>query len=132
MIEYRGTTSSIPEEKHYRFRLLGTGAADPTVEVGPASVRVTLTATGVYKIAWPIVDGPGNFIGFVGAPMFGAATPADVKGQTCTRSTYTAPTETAGGFLSISVWSSTFAADNLQATEYLDFTIAFSGNSEIG
>jgi hypothetical protein len=64
--------------------------------------------------------------------MFGGATAADVKGQTCTHDVYTAPTATAGGFLSISVWSSTFAADNLQATEYLDFTIAFSMNSEIG
>jgi hypothetical protein len=127
-MQFDRVLSSVPDERHYRIRLLGTGAADPTVEVGQ-KVTVARTAAGVYKITF--TDNPGNFIG-MGAPMFGAATPADVKGQTCTRGTYTAPTATASGFISVSVWSSTFSADDLQATEYLDLDIVFTENTEVG
>lgn len=118
--------STIQDERHYRIRLLGTGAADPTVQFGP--VTVTHQATGVYRITFP--KNPGTFIGLVGMPAFGAETPGDVKGQTCTRDTWTAPTASASGYLDVSVWSSAFAADDLQATEYLDLTIAFSESSE--
>lgn len=119
--------SSIPDERHYRIRLLGTGAADPTVEI-KQGVTVTRTASGVYKFVFNI--GPGTFVGMA-APAFGAATPADVKGHTATRSTYTAPTATVAGFLTVSVWSSTFAADDLQATEYLDLDFIFTENTEV-
>lgn len=118
--------SSVPDERHIRVRLLGTGAADPTREIGQG-VTITRTAVGVFKIVFN--EGQGTFVGFSYA--FGAATAADVKGQTCTRGTYTNPTATAAGFLSISVWSSTFAADELNATEYLDLDFVFSQNSEV-
>lgn len=121
-MQHSPSLSSVPGERLYRIRLLGTGAADPTVELGQG-VTVARTATGVYRITFN--DGPGTFVGISGY-MFGAATPGDVKGQTLTRSTWTAPTSTADGFLSVSVWSSTFAADDLQATEYLDITVVFS------
>jgi len=97
------------------------------MEIGQG-VTVTRTAVGVFKIVFN--EGQGTFVG-MGAPMFGAATPGDVKGQTCTRGTYTAPTATAAGFLSISIWSSSFAADELQTTEYLDLDFVFSQNSEV-
>jgi hypothetical protein len=119
--------SSVPDERHIRVRLLGTGAADPTREIGQG-VTITRTASGVYKIVFN--EGQGTFVG-MGAPAFGAATAADVKGHTCTRGTYTSPTATAAGFLSISVWNSSFAADDLQATEYLDLDFVFSQNSEV-
>lgn len=119
--------SSVPDERHIRVRLLGTGAADPTVELGQR-VTVTRSAEGVYKITFD--EGQGTFVG-MNSPMFGAATPADVKGHTCTRDTYTAPTATAAGFIEISVWGSTFAAEDLQATEYLDLDFIFSQNSEV-
>jgi hypothetical protein len=121
-MQHTPSLSSVPGERLYRIRLLGTGAADPTVEIGQG-VTVTRTASGVYKVTF--TDGPGTFVGIAGY-VFGAATPGDVKGQTLTRSTYTVPTSTADGFLSLSVWSSAFAADDLQTTEYLDVTIAFS------
>lgn len=114
--------SSVPGERLYVLRLLGTGAADPTVEIGQG-VTVTRTATGVYRVTFN--EGPGTFVGIRGY-TFGAATPADVKGQTLTRGTLVAATATADAYLELSVWSSTFAADNLQTTEYLDVTIAFS------
>lgn len=121
-MQFYPSASSVPGEKLYAIRLLGTGAADPTTEIGQG-VTVTRTATGVYRITFN--DGPGTFVGIRGY-AFGAATPGDVKGQTLTRNTFVQPTSTADGYLEVSVWSSTFAADNLQATEYLDITIAFS------
>ncbi len=119
--------SSVPDERIVRVRLLGTGAADPTVQIGQR-VAVTHTATGVYKFTFGV--GLGTFVSMQ-CPMFGAATPGDVKGQTATRSVFTDPTATALGFLSVSVWSSTFAADDLQATETLDLAFIFTENSEV-
>ena len=127
-MQYSPGKTSLPDERIVRVRLLGTGAADPTVQVVGPRVTVTRTAAGVYKFVFN--DGMGTFIG-LGAPRFGAATPGDVKGQTCTRGAYTDATATAAGFISISVWSSTFAADDLQATEFLDLSFIFSENSEV-
>ncbi len=127
-MQYSPGKTSVPDERTVRVRLVGTGAADPTVQIVGPRVTVTHTATGVYKITFN--DGMGTFVG-MNAPMFGAVTPGDVKGQTCTRSAYTDATSTAAGFLSISVWNSSFAADDLQATEFLDLTFVFSENSEV-
>lgn len=127
MQQYAFPKSNIPEENHYRLRLLGTGAAHPTKEIGQG-MTVTRTAVGVFKIEFN--DAPATFIGMA-SPAFGAATPADVKGHTATRSTYTAPTATARGFISISVWSATFAADELNATEYLDLDFVFAATSAV-
>jgi hypothetical protein len=122
VVQHYPSQSSVPSERLKVIRLLGTGAADPTVEIGQG-VTVTRTASGVYKVVFN--EGPGTFVGIRGY-VFGGSTPGDVKGQTLTRSTFTAPTATVDGFVSLSVWSSTFAADDLQATEYLDVTVAFS------
>lgn len=126
MADFAVTRSTIPDERLYAIRLLGTGAADPTVEIGQG-ITAPRQAAGVYRVTF--AKNPGTFIGIRGH-AFGAATPGDVKGQTLTRDTFTAATATASGYLDIAVWSSTFAADDLQTTEYLDLTIAFSENSE--
>jgi len=112
--------SSVLEERKYQIRLLGTGAANPVTEVGQR-VLVTRTAVGVFKVAF--LDHPGTFIRFGWAS--GATVPGDVKGQTLTRGL---PVTDAAGQLSISVswWSSAFAADELLATEYLDLEFIFS------
>lgn len=115
--------TSVNNERVHQFRLLGTGAADPTIELAPSGATVTRQATGVFRITMP--SGSGTFVGVRGY-MLGAATPGDVKGQTVTRDTYTAPTATALGFLDIALWSSTFAADDLQTTEYLDIAIVMT------
>lgn len=120
-MSFSNSKTSVDDERLYVFRLLGTGAADPTVEVGPSGATVTRQGVGVHRITMPA--GSGTFIGIRGY-MLGAATPGDVKGHTVTRDTYTAPTATARGFLDIAIWSATFAADELNATEYLDLTIA--------
>lgn len=126
MAEHYTTRSTIPEERLYVIRILGTGAADPTLEIGQG-VSVTEEATGNYRVTFS--KNPGKFIGIRGY-AFGGATPADVKGYTLTRDTYTAPTTTADGFLDLWVWDSSFAAADLAATQYLDVTIAFSESSE--
>lgn len=113
--------SNTAGRRTYSVGLTGTGAADPVKRYGN-NVTVTWTATGVYKFAF--AAHPGNLLGF--RAQFGADTPGDVKGQTCTRSTYTAPSGSTPGFLSLSVWSSGFAADDLQLLEYLDIEFEFS------
>ena len=112
--------SSIHEERVHRIRLLGTGAANPTIEVGQR-VTVTRTGVGVWRIDW--LDHPGTFVncGYMG----GALVASDVKGQTLTRGV---PVTSAAGVLSItfSWWSSAFAADELLANEYIDLSVVFA------
>jgi hypothetical protein len=119
--------TNMAEERLYPCRILGTGAADPTKEAGPG-LTVTRSAEGVLKVAF--AQNPGTFVGIRGY-AFGAATPSAVKGHTMTRDTYTAPASGVGGYIEISVWDSTFAADDLEATEYLDVTFAFAEQSVI-
>jgi hypothetical protein len=111
--------TSVHGERTHRIRLLGTGGSAPTIELGQR-VTVTRVSTGLYRLTW--AEGPGTFVGLAGAPVFGAVTPGDVKGQTCTRDTF----DTANNQLDLAVWSSTFAADDLQTTEYLDIAVVFA------
>lgn len=121
-MDFSPSRSNVHEERTHHVRLLGTGAAAPTIEFGPGIVA-SLSATGVVKLTW--TEFPGTFIRF--GYGFGAVTPGDVKGQTCTRDT---PDTTAGVFsLEFSIWSSAFAADNLQLTEYLDLAIVFAATA---
>lgn len=113
--------TDVDNEQVRQLRLLGTGAANPTVEFG-REVTVVRQSAGLLRITFA---SPGTFIAIRGY-VFGAATPGDVKGQTLTRKTYTAATSTAAGFLDVAIWSSTFAADDLQATEYLDLALVFT------
>lgn len=112
--------SNTPGLKMHHVRLLGANGADPTKELGNG-ITVTRTGEGVYRLTW--AQNPGTFVGMVGT--FGAATPGDVKGMTVTRDTFTAATSTASAYLDISTWDSTFAADDIIATEYLDLVIMF-------
>lgn len=106
----------------HHVRLLGTGAATPTKEIGQ-SVTVSRTAAGVYKLTWGTAQHPGTFLTMSYA--LGASTAADVKGQTLTRGLVIAATATAGLNISVSLWDSTFAADDLQTTEYIDLVFCF-------
>jgi len=56
------TRSPTPERVSYDVRILGTGAADPTREVGAdAGVVVTRTGTGVYRFQFD--HNPGKYLG---------------------------------------------------------------------
>lgn len=120
MADFSQVKSSIHEERTHRIRILGTGAANPVIEVGQR-VTITRTAAGVWRIDW--LDHPGTFVG--ATYMGGALVSSDVKGQSLTRGV---PVTSAAGVLSItfSWWSPTFVADELLATEYIDFTIVFA------
>lgn len=118
--------SNVVDERVYRVRILGTGAADPTKQIG-RGVSVTRTAEGVYKFTF--ANNPGTFVNFY--PGLGAATPSAVKGHTVTRDTPVAATATTNAYIELSVWDSTFAADDLDATEYLDVTFVYSTNSAV-
>lgn len=116
------TRSNVAELKEYHLRLLGTGASAPTKELG-YGMTVTRTGVGAFRITW--AANPGSFVNFTWG--LGAATPGDVKGQTVTRDTF----DTSAGVytLDVAMWSSTFAADELNATEYMDLTIRFKETS---
>jgi hypothetical protein len=112
--------TNVPEERIYRCRLLGTGTT-PTKEVGDG-LTVTRTAAGVYKITFSGFN-PFALIGFYWG--LGATTPGDVKGHTVTRAGAVAVSSGVVS-LEVSLWSATFAADDLQATEYMDLTFVFT------
>lgn len=110
--------TNVHEERVLRCRLLGTGVTAPTIEFGPR-MSVARVSAGLYRFTF--TDAPGTFV-TIGGYVFGAATPGDVKGQTLTRDTY----DSTNLQIDVAVWSSTFAADDLQTTEYLDIEFVFS------
>lgn len=120
MAQFFQPLASEPEVRNHHVRLLGTGAAAPTKQIGQG-IAVTRTALGVYKLTW--TDNPGTFIG--ATHMLGAETPGDVKGHTLTRDTYDAT----NFVLEVSLWDSVFAANDLAATEYIDLVVAFKATS---
>lgn len=117
--EFFPTRSNVAELKEYHLRLLGTGAADPTKELG-LGMTVARTAVGVFRITW--LSGPGAFVNFAWA--LGGATMSDVKGFTVTRDTF----DTTSGVytLDVSLWNASFAAAELAANTYMDLTIRFT------
>lgn len=98
--------------------MVGTGATVPTETFG-AGVVMTRTAAGRLKLTW--ADDPGVFAGVTWG--IGATTQGDVKGHTVTHSVYPL---TAGTYtLEIDIWDSAFAAEDLEALEWLTLNIHF-------
>lgn len=109
--------TSVHEERTYRLRLLGTGAADPTVEVGQG-ITADETATGVYLLTWKYA--PGVFVGWHYG--FGAVTPADLKGYTAVRDTY----DTTNLQLEVRIYNASGTLADLAAAQYIDITVVFA------
>lgn len=109
---------SEPEVYLTWVRMVGTGASVPTEVLG-AGVTITRTDVGRYLLTW--LDNPGTFAGFTWG--LNATTQGDIKGHTVTASVYplTASTYT----LEIDLWDSAFAAEDLEALEWLTLAIAF-------
>ncbi len=104
--------------RHHLVQLLGTGASAPTKVIGKG-ITVSYTAAGRYLLTW--ASNPGEFLGFTWGLQ--ATTQADVKGHTVTAGAYPA---TASTFtLEIDLWDSAFAAEDLEALEWLFLDIAF-------
>lgn len=119
--DFNSDRSTQPEKRSYEIRLLGTGAAAPTVEAGPGTA-VTRNSIGNYRITFD--DPPGTFIGL----SYGlqAATPADLAGHTVIADTWVKPTATADGYLDVVLYSAADAAHDLAADEYMLLEIKFS------
>lgn len=113
--------SNIPDERVYRTRILGTGAGNPTLEIG-AGVTVAWVSTGLYRYTWS--QGPGTFIGWLHGP--GAATTGDLKGYTFVRDTY----DTTNHQIDVAVYNSSNNLADLAATQYLDATFVFAEDSQ--
>lgn len=111
--------ASEPEVYETIVQLLGTGAAVPTKVLG-TGISISRTAAGRILLTW--ADNPGTFVG-IGGWGFNAATQGDVKGHTVTASVYplTASTYT----LELDIWDSAFAAEDLEALEWLTVRLLF-------
>jgi len=114
------TRDTQPGTRHHQVRILGTGAANPTKQLG-LGVTVTWVATGRYLYTW--ADHPGTFVGFT--PGFQAATPADLKGYTVVADTW----DSTNKQLEFSVFNSSFAAADLAANQYLYLDIVFKATT---
>lgn len=117
--------TSIPDERTYRIRILGVNGANPTEELGQG-IAVTRTGEGAYRVTF--AENPGTFVGWSCA--FGAATPADLKGYTAVRDTFTAQSGATLGYLDFVVYDSTFTAADLIANQYADIAVTFSTNTD--
>lgn len=116
-MDFSPSRSSVHEDRVHKIRIQGTGAADPTVEVGQR-VKVTHVTTGQYRITWS--EAPGQFE--VASLDLGAANPADLKGYSVVRDTY----DSTNLQIDFVVFNSSFNAADLAAAQFLDLTITFS------
>jgi len=112
-----------PDVVAHVIRLLGTGAANFTKQVGEG-VTVVRSGTGAHTITW--ADNPGTYLGW--SPAFGAATPADLAGHTAVREVYVAATKS----MAFTIYNASFAAHDLEADEYIDLTIIFRRTAVTG
>lgn len=117
------TKSSEPNTHELKVSLAGAGTSAPTKTYGNG-VTVTRTAEGVLRLTFD--DHLGPFVGIPGF-LFGATTPGDVKGHTLTRGAY----NTAGHYVEVSIWDSSFAADDIDSGETLDLTCVFKLGSAV-
>lgn len=124
-MQFYDPKTSIPDERKYRIRILGVNNADPTEQLGQG-VTISRTGEGAYRITF--AQNPGTFIGW--SCNFGAATPADLKGYTAVRDTYTAQSGSTLGCLDFVVYDSSFNAADLIADQYADITVEFSTNTD--
>src|SRR5512138_3897130 len=85
MLQAHPVRATLPEVQHHLVRLLGTGAAACTVELGNG-ITVTRPAIGRILLTWG--DSPGVYVGFTHGLQ--AATPGDLKGYTVVADTYDA------------------------------------------
>lgn len=112
-----------PEVIEADLYLTGADGANPTKNHG-AGMTVTRSAEGVYLVTFK--ENNGNFLGL--AYGFGATTAADVKGYTMTYGLYSTTALT----ITLNVWDSTFAAQDIIAAQYLSVAFKFRRTSVSG
>lgn len=111
----------VPESRLRFVRLLGTGAAAPTVETG-RGVTCTRTSIGLYKLTW--AEQPGAYVGLAGVSLE-AATPADLVGHSVIADTYDATTRS----IELRLANNADAAHDLAALEWINLTFRFKQTS---
>lgn len=113
--------SSAREKRTYEMRLLGTGAANPTMDFGGQGVVVTRTGVGAFLAAFN--HNPGKFDRW--DPALGAAVPANLKQCSLVRGVWNAATRT----ITFSLFDGAGAARELAANEYIDLAFIFQASS---
>lgn len=109
-----------PGVAEHTLRILGTGAANPTLQTLQGGLVVTRTGVGTYLITWlPSTDKLGSFDSW--SPGFGSLTMVDLAGYTAVRGVYNSTART----LAFTVLNGANAAADLAANQYLDFSIRF-------
>lgn len=108
--------SSEPETYSEIVTMLGTGASAPTKTYGKG-LAITRSGVGVYVLTF--TDPPGNLAGY--STGFKATTMSALKGYTATLGDFDA----AGKVISVSVWTSAFAAADLAAAQSLSLLLVF-------
>lgn len=119
-------TNTIPQLKRNTIRILGTGAAAPTLVEGE-NVTVTRTGLGVYRFTFTV--NPYQWLGPAGAAARQCTTVAALKGCTETWGAFVAATDSAGAYVEMSLWDSAFNIRELAALEWLTFDLLFQTTS---
>lgn len=120
-MDFAPVRASVHEMRVIATRIVGTGAANPTLEVGQ---RVTVTRSGAGVYHYVFGEGQGTFINAIA--QIRAVTPSDVKGYSFIGDTYDSTTSS----IDIAVFNSSGTATDLAALQYLDvqFTFAYTAS----
>lgn len=103
-------------------RLLGTGAAAPTKQLGQG-ITVTRTGVGVYRLTF--AENLGTWRGPIGAPGLEATTMSAMADHSVVFGAYTPATRT----VDLTFYNAAGAARDLAALEFLNFTLRFKQRS---
>jgi len=111
--------SATPEAFDYDCRILGTGAADPTRQIGAdAGITVTRTGAGVYRFQFD--HNPGTFIR--ADPTVTATTPSAVKNYSAVPGDYDATNFR----IDVSVFNAAGTATDLAAAQFMHLELRFA------
>jgi hypothetical protein len=117
--------SATPEAVTYDCRILGTGAADPTLQIGAdAGLVVTRTGAGVYR--FQLDHNPGKFLSV--DPVLAATTPSALKQYAVVPGDY----DTTNFRIDLSVFNAAGTATDLAAAQFMQLVFRFSRTSVAG
>jgi hypothetical protein len=117
--------SPTPESVTYDCRILGTGAADPTLQIGAdGGFTVTRTGAGVYR--FQLDHNPGKFI--TCDPMLCATTPSALKQYAVVPGDYDATNFR----IDISVFNAAGTATDLAAAQFMHLMLRFARTGVAG
>lgn len=117
--------SPTPEAVDYDCRVVGTGAADPTLQIGAdGGFTVTRTGAGVYR--FQLDHNPGKYIR--SDPTVTASTPSAVKNYSAVPGDYDATNFR----IDISVFNAAGTATDLAALQFLHLELRFARTGVAG